>query len=260
MILRSVMRHVREQNWTAVGIDFCIVVIGVFVGIQVANWNEALADARLGRAYAVRLTADLERDLAARRELVAYYAAVLDSVERTDALLADPQSDPQALLVHAYRASEINYRPPSRATWDEIVASGHTGLLPRDVTRSAGEYFAFDTARNVLEFLGNSGYRHRVRSLLPMRVQQALRAGCSDIRDSVQQITGFMSDCTLDLDPEVIATTAAALRSDPAVLSELRHQYSNAYSAHANISGDATSVEQALAALTATTTPGGSAP
>ena len=39
MILRSVMGHVRDQNWFAVGIDFLIVIVGVFIGIQVANWN-----------------------------------------------------------------------------------------------------------------------------------------------------------------------------------------------------------------------------
>ena len=44
MILRSVIHHVREQNWFAVGIDFVIVVVGVFIGIQVANWNEARRD------------------------------------------------------------------------------------------------------------------------------------------------------------------------------------------------------------------------
>ena len=40
MILRRVIQHVRKQEWTAIAIDFCIVVIGVFLGIQVANWNE----------------------------------------------------------------------------------------------------------------------------------------------------------------------------------------------------------------------------
>lgn len=28
MILRSVMKHVRDQNWVAVGVDFIIVVVG----------------------------------------------------------------------------------------------------------------------------------------------------------------------------------------------------------------------------------------
>jgi hypothetical protein len=40
MLLRRVIEHVREQNWLAVFIDFLIVVVGVFIGIQVANWNE----------------------------------------------------------------------------------------------------------------------------------------------------------------------------------------------------------------------------
>jgi len=40
MILRRVTEHVKAQNWLAVGIDFLIVVVGVFIGIQVANWNE----------------------------------------------------------------------------------------------------------------------------------------------------------------------------------------------------------------------------
>ena len=37
MLLRRVTEHVRDQNWTAVGVDFVIVVIGVFVGIQVSR-------------------------------------------------------------------------------------------------------------------------------------------------------------------------------------------------------------------------------
>jgi hypothetical protein len=44
MLLRRMMRHVEGQNWFAVAIDFVIVVVGVFIGIQVANWNEARRD------------------------------------------------------------------------------------------------------------------------------------------------------------------------------------------------------------------------
>lgn len=46
MILRRVITHVREQNWTAIGIDFVIVVTGVFIGIQVSNWNASTATCR----------------------------------------------------------------------------------------------------------------------------------------------------------------------------------------------------------------------
>jgi len=40
MLLRSISKHVKDQNWFAVGVDFFIVVVGLFIGIQMANWNE----------------------------------------------------------------------------------------------------------------------------------------------------------------------------------------------------------------------------
>jgi hypothetical protein len=41
MILRRITEHVKTQNWFAVWLDLVIVVVGVFIGIQVANWNSA---------------------------------------------------------------------------------------------------------------------------------------------------------------------------------------------------------------------------
>ena len=249
MTLRRVVAHFREQHWTAIVIDLAIVVLGVFLGIQVSNWNQARADQQKGRAYAARLTADLEQDLAQRRQLVAYYGAVLDSIERTDALLANPQADPKELVAAAYRATEVNNNPPRRATWDEIVSSGDIGLLPRDAASLAAAYYAFDTSNDVYTQLLQSAYRHRVRDLIPLAVQKAMRAGCSDVRSAEQAITGFMPDCRLDVAPETLAATAAALRADPVVRESLRYQYSAVYSAHANISGDVIAIESALAAL-----------
>jgi hypothetical protein len=40
MLLRRITKDVTDQNWFAVFIDFLIVVVGVFIGIQVANWND----------------------------------------------------------------------------------------------------------------------------------------------------------------------------------------------------------------------------
>ena len=40
MLLRRITAHVKDQNWFAVLIDFFIVVIGVFMGVQVSNWND----------------------------------------------------------------------------------------------------------------------------------------------------------------------------------------------------------------------------
>ncbi len=44
MLLRRITKHVTEQNWFAVLIDFLIVVVGVFIGIQIGNWNDSRLD------------------------------------------------------------------------------------------------------------------------------------------------------------------------------------------------------------------------
>jgi hypothetical protein len=58
MLLRRVIDHVKTQNWTAVALDFVIVVVGVFVGIQISNWN----DARATNARSVQLLDRLEEE------------------------------------------------------------------------------------------------------------------------------------------------------------------------------------------------------
>ncbi len=54
MILRRIITHVREQNWTAIGIDFVIVVVGV----ALPEYKPAFSTFLLGpgRTLWVRLT------------------------------------------------------------------------------------------------------------------------------------------------------------------------------------------------------------
>lgn len=59
MLLRSITKHIKDQNWFAVALDFVIVVIGVFIGIQVANWNEVRLVRQEQRAFLEQLYADL---------------------------------------------------------------------------------------------------------------------------------------------------------------------------------------------------------
>jgi hypothetical protein len=64
VILRRVIHHVRKQEWTAIWIDLVIVVVGVFIGIQVSNWNEARADRAAYEAALGRLSAEIDTNLA----------------------------------------------------------------------------------------------------------------------------------------------------------------------------------------------------
>ncbi len=62
MLLRRVIEHVRTQNWTAIGIDFVIVVVGVFIGIQLGNWNDARANAAKEQVALAAILDDVEAD------------------------------------------------------------------------------------------------------------------------------------------------------------------------------------------------------
>jgi large-conductance mechanosensitive channel len=63
MLLRRVIEHVKDQNWLAVFLDFVIVVVGVFIGIQVANWNELRNERAATVDFEQRLEADLRNQL-----------------------------------------------------------------------------------------------------------------------------------------------------------------------------------------------------
>ncbi len=60
MILRRLVAHLREQHWMGVFIELVIVVLGVFVGLQVSNWNEARNKADQEAMLRIRLADDMK--------------------------------------------------------------------------------------------------------------------------------------------------------------------------------------------------------
>ena len=64
MILRRFAESLQQQNWAAIAIEFVLLVLGVFLGIQVANWNEARADRVAYEAALGRLGAEIDTNLA----------------------------------------------------------------------------------------------------------------------------------------------------------------------------------------------------
>ena len=59
MLLRSITKHVREQNWFAVGLDFFIVVVGILIAFQITNWSETRNERKLESEYMALLARDI---------------------------------------------------------------------------------------------------------------------------------------------------------------------------------------------------------
>ncbi len=96
MILRRVIDHVRTQNWTAVALDFVIVVVGVFIGLQVQEWSAARADHRSEVETLAAIADDLQRELL---ELETGEQMALLSVRAAGAALAAAGETPKQKLV-----------------------------------------------------------------------------------------------------------------------------------------------------------------
>jgi len=252
MFLRRLTENLRKQNWTAIAIEFLIVVLGVFIANQVTDWNAHEADKRRGAGYLQQLSQELQSDLQERQRLIGYYDAVQAGAVRANALLQQPSPDARELVINAYRASEYAYGESSRATWDEIISSGDVALIPNAARLAVDNYYKIDGAQDVRTTFMNSSYRQLARRLISYEVQSAMRAHCSDQNDAEGRIVGFVAACDLSgVSDAQIAASARALQRDPQVLADLRYQLSDLATAHENLARDITRAQNALAALRA---------
>ena len=146
MLLRRITEHVKAQNWTAIALDFLIVVVGVFVGLQVNNWNAARADRDLANRYVAQLADDVRSDIADMENGIKTsewrYAALSTLLDKAD--LPQPDSvvnpereimlpamvfkndHPSALINAAYYTRFLD---SDRPAYSSLVSSGDANLL-----------------------------------------------------------------------------------------------------------------------------------
>ena len=60
MILRRIVENLKQQHWTSVFIELAVVVFGVFIGLQVDNWNQARSDRAAESGYLGGLREDVD--------------------------------------------------------------------------------------------------------------------------------------------------------------------------------------------------------
>ena len=184
MMLRRVVEHAKTQNWFAVTLDFFIVVIGVFIGIEVANWNQTRQDRQEERRYYGQLLVDLRGDLEtlsrAEKRADRYDEAAQLVLDRLSGK-APPQASLGRMATAIHRAGWIYIPPVSRGTYDELVSTGNLGLLRNSQLKSeiANYYAAFDEDRQWDWLLRDqqSDYWAEAAGILPRPVLRAAVRG-----------------------------------------------------------------------------------
>ena len=189
MILRSITRHVKDQNWFAVGLDFLIVVLGILLAFQITEWSAERQERTAERRYLAELARDLQADIAelhsGRQQSLmrlklgeSILTAVDPEFERPDffpppdEFLADGEAYPSlqfpgytfAALTSTFIMIGGDY------TFDELVQSGNLGVLSnRALVNQLASYYGrhnrkrieFDIAREqvgpLLGYLRDNG-------------------------------------------------------------------------------------------------------
>jgi hypothetical protein len=180
MIPRRVAEHAKAQNWLAVALDLFIVVIGVFIGIEVANWNQVRQDRQEERRYYGQLLVDLRSDL----ETLSFAEKRADEFDEDAQLVIDrlsgkapPQASPGRMATAIHHAGWIYIPYASRGTYNELVSTGNLRLLRNSQLKSeiANYYATFDRTRqwDVLMRNQQSDYLAETAGVLPPPVLRA---------------------------------------------------------------------------------------
>ena len=162
MILRRLKTHIEKENWFAVFIDFCIVVIGVFVGLQVANWHEERVNEQRSNVFLGALLEDIQADIIDMDVTIAVETARISALDhlivnatgktlpdgfdsargRVDIVSYAPYSEADSFDL-GYSLFIMNYVPSRRAAYETIINSGGLELINgADLLREIQTYYA----------------------------------------------------------------------------------------------------------------------
>ena len=220
MISRRLSQSLKEQNWTAIWIEFVLLVVGVFLGIQVANWNEA----RLQKQQEQSFLAQLSDEISSNDQSIEYQLRYLDQViaggRRALAYLQSDQdcmSGCASLLVDFFHASQMWGTPFSRAKYEETRRLG----FPSDPsTRAAVEEF-YDYINGWDAVTASPPpYREQVRGHFSPEAAEALWRACWHSPSA--RVEELRRDCEADLEKLDTAAMLASIRADAGLANALR--------------------------------------
>ena len=167
MILRRVSDHVRTRDWVSVGIDFVIVVAGVFMGVQVDSWWDSRSDARKERAYLVELKQDfaqtvneIEDDRKKYEAIATAMVALLDESHRET-----PSMSTAELNRNFGQVLYMVGTPVVTDTYANLTGSGDLALIRSQELKNA--LAAFYGRADIIQLVGNTHELQLVNAFQP---------------------------------------------------------------------------------------------
>jgi len=225
--LLRVAEHLRTQNWTAIAIDFLIVVLGVFVGIQVSNWNSSRLDAAKANAYVARIVDNLRSDIASIEDREAFWGQVIahcDNAIRYAETGELVEGSAWKTVLAFYQASQVWPWTSNDTTYRELLNGGDLRLIEDERLRATLP--VYHGSKGELEYLLAMvpEYRRIVRGLSPAAVADHIWAECHRITNDFQQT---LLDCPSPISEAEAQKVLEGYLGHPDLLPQLRFWVAN---------------------------------
>jgi len=145
MIVRKLAEAMRQQNWFTVVLEILIVVIGLFIGLQVDDWNQRRIDRSTEAAYLRELLEDFEANRASLEKTSQRLETIL---RNTNALLGQSVlEEPDWTIAQLNDAFVWTQNMPAFIavvrTYINLTGSGDLRLIRnRELKNDLAQYFA----------------------------------------------------------------------------------------------------------------------
>ncbi|MCW3796789.1 hypothetical protein OMW55_03085 [Sphingomonas sp. BN140010] len=212
----------KAQNWTAIAIDFVLLVLG-FLGVLAANWNQQRLEDRQTKELLSQVGEELKRYEGNLGQVPRYYdipARYADVAFR--GWSGDPSLSDRDFVIAAYQASQV-----TGAASDGMVIAQMFGadrlrtIKDPGVRRALGEVIGFDKTPMQLSAV-LTPYRQNVRKLIPDSVQNSIRGSCGDRPQPGTNRPELPAKCNIVIPADVAAQGSATLRAHPELMQELQ--------------------------------------
>jgi hypothetical protein len=140
MILRRFMKHVSDQNWFAVGLDVIVVVVGIFLGMQVTEWNENRKTTETFGFIHQKLVEDFTTIEEQARFRVSFHQERTENLQYLLKVIRREVNEPYDMdrLKDALTIGDANWENPRHSVvWTSLVANDQMNLIANEALRQA---------------------------------------------------------------------------------------------------------------------------
>ena len=206
MILRRFTKHLSEQNWFAVWLDVIVVVVGIFLGMQVTEWNEDRKETIEEGEYLVRFA----RDVNIHINLMEGKLEKLNIIYEDGLLALDYLEQEQSKDISNGRLISAFYNSTSvfpyniySVTYNELSSSGRMNIISSVKIREALSIFYQDASRfgEIWNIDIKNQYRNSIRSIISPEIQKLVLDTC-EIAQETEAASGITlkTDCEIEYD------------------------------------------------------------